>query len=287
MSNIHYTLPVKKCKSECLLGIDNICSSNDAIVVMKKYVGYGEDENIKDEVVVEKIKSKLNCETEKCVLNHPLLATGQNLNIIKKSLQRFKPAGPANNTDLLSNHDIDNLIRRLTNIYPNHYHMNYQMIDFAGVDCVNGKCRMPPTELGLIDMVDDVIKKKYITFSVVMNTDVRTGGGIHWFSLFCDFRKIPYTIEYFNSSGLKPRVQIQEWLIKTERNIASKMPNVKPQIIILKGMVHQKDSDTECGLYSIYYIWNRLSDIPYNSFQMRRIPDADMITFRTMCFAQH
>ena len=153
------------------------------------------------------------------------------------------------------------------------------MIDFMGTD------RLPPTALGRLNIVEDVIKKGYKTFGVVINTDVRTGGGIHWFALFCDFRKTPYTIEYFNSSGSKPYKEIQEWIIKTEREMATNLPQYKTTPVILKGMVHQKDSETECGLYSIYYIWNRLNNIPPEVFQARRIPDDDMIQFRTMCFA--
>ena len=35
---------------------------------------------------------------------------------------------------LRSNYDIDNLLRKLTNIHNNHYHMDFQMIDFMGTE---------------------------------------------------------------------------------------------------------------------------------------------------------
>ena len=279
MNNSKTTLPVKKCDSECILDVKGVCSTKEAVVIMKEYVGYGEDEDIKPEVVVEILKKKLNCGTEKCILKHPnFINTVSDSNVIRESLERFKPRGPANSTALLSNTNIDVLLSRLTNIHSDHYHMDFQMIDFMG------NHKHPPTELGNLDIVEDVIKKEHKTFGVVMNTDVRTGNGIHWFALFCDFRKVPYTIEYFNSSGSKPYKEIQEWLIKTEREIAIKLPRTRPIIVILKGMIHQKDSETECGLYSIYYIWNRLNNIQPEVFQLRRIPDDDMIQFRTMCF---
>lgn len=279
MNSNRTTLPVKKCTSECMLDVKGVCSTKEAVVVMKEYVGYGEDEDVKPEVVVEILKKKLNCGTEKCILKHPdfIKAVDDN-SIIVESLDRFKPRGPANTTALLSNLDIDNLLTKLTNIHSDHYHMDFQMIDFMGTD------RLPPTALGRLNIVEDVIKKGYKTFGVVMNTDIRTGGGIHWFALFCDFRKTPYTIEYFNSSGSKPYKEIQAWIIKTEREMATNLPQYKTTPVILKGMVHQKDSETECGLYSIYYIWNRLNNIPPEVFQARRIPDDDMIQFRTMCF---
>ena len=274
------TLPVKKCNSECILDVNGVCSTDEAIVVMKEYIGYGEDEDIDSKIIVNTIKKKLNCKTEKCVLKHPSFVENVNdIIIIKESLDRFKPKGPANTTALLSNYDIDNLLRKLTNIHNNHYHMDFQMIDFMGTE------NDPPTELGDLDMIYNIIEKEYKTFGVVINTDVRSGRGIHWFALFCDFRKIPFTIEYFNSSGSKPYREIQEWVIRTERDIATRLPHTKPTPVMLKGMVHQKDSETECGLYSIYYIWNRLNNISPDTFQARRIPDDDMIQFRTMCFS--
>ena len=159
------------------------------------------------------------------------------------------------------------------------------MIDFAGTN------RHKPTELGNLDIVNDVIKRGYKTFAVILNTDVRTGGGIHWFALFCDFRTNPYTIEYFNSSGKHPRVQVDDWLIKTVNAINNyKDGNKSTRIlsrakkVILYGLQHQQ-SETECGPYSLYYIYNRLEGVPIEVFEdmnsgRRVIKDREMTTFR-------
>ena len=67
--------------------------------------------------------------------------------------------------------------------------------------------------------VFDLIKKGYKSYCVVLNTDKCTGQGIHWLCLFCDFRTSPFTIEYFNSSGNKPVVQVQRWMTIQNNNI--------------------------------------------------------------------
>jgi len=174
------------------------------------------------------------------------------------------------------------------------YTMPIQMIDFAGTD------KFSPTELGELDMVKDVIQKGYKTFAVILNTDVRTGGGIHWFPLFCDFRTDPYTVEYFNSSGKHPRPQVNDWIVKTVNRINSFKERGgestnriirRVKRVILEGLQHQQ-SETECGLYSLYYIYNRLQGVPVEAFVgmkggRRVIKDREMTTFRCVLFTSN
>jgi hypothetical protein len=283
--------------SECGIDVSNgnsdtVCSTKSAITAMKKKL---EEKDVDtsplttDRHVVEKIKDELGCKTEKCVLTNPDFVRPEITGAIKESISRLKPKGPANTTALLNNNNIDEILGRLTNRFKKFYHMNFQMIDFAGVRGTNGEWKkhgrhlIDPTELGTVDIVKDVMDKGYESFGVVMNTDVRTGGGIHWFALYAQFNVDPITVEYFNSSGNKPVVQIQEWLAKTEEAIRAS--GRKVTVVALSGVVHQKDSDTECGLYSLYYIWNRLKGVPAVNFQKKRIPDAMMIKFRPHLFS--
>lgn len=286
------TMAIEDGESECALDIPgNVCSTKETVAAMKKHL---QKKNVDTtmlktaKAIVDTVKKDLRCNTEECVLKDPHFVKEEIKSIVKESLDRIKPEGPANSTRLLNNENIDNVLKKLTKRHDGFYHMNFQMIDFAGEKDSSGEwvikkgTKIYPTQLGKIDMAKDVISKEYKTFGVVMNTDVRTGGGIHWFSLFCDFRTNPCTIEYFNSSGNKPVKQIQDWLIKTEENLKSAGHNAK--VVVLSGMVHQKDSETECGLYSLYYIWNRLNGVPATNFQLKRIPDAKMIAWRKRVF---
>lgn len=293
------TLEIPNRVSECALDVPGtICSTKEAIHEMKKHListsasNDAERNNImvvSAKNIVDTIKKSLNCSTEKCVLLNMSKTIDENKkHVLKNSLDRIKPNGPANSTKLLNNENIDNVLKKLSKLHNGFYHMNFQMIDFAGEKIGNDwkiikGIKITPTALGKLDMTTDVINKGFKTFGVVMNTDVRTNGGIHWFALFCDFRTHPFTIEYFNSSGNKPVKQIQDWLIKTELNI-TKHDN-KAKVIILSGVAHQK-SQTECGLYSLYFIWNRLNGIPALNFQEKKIADSKMTEFRKHCFAE-
>jgi hypothetical protein len=289
--NLTGTLEIADNITECALDIPgNVCSTNDTVNAMKKHL---QQKNIdtttlttsKD--IVDSVRKDLNCNTEECVLTNPQFVKDNIKSIVEESLDRIKPKGPANSTKLLNNENIDNVLKKLTSRHNGFYHMNFQMIDFAGEkDSSDGWIvkkgqTIYPLPLGKINMSQEVVDKGFKTFGVVMNSDYRTGGGIHWFSLFCDFRTSPITIEYFNSSGNKPVIQIQDWLIKTEENLNS--AGHKAVIVVLSGLVHQY-SETECGLYSIYYIWNRLNGIPALNFQEKKVTDAMMYKFRLQCF---
>jgi hypothetical protein len=271
------TLPVEG-QSECALDIEGPCSTSSLIEDMSNWLeaksplvveGAGQEELKRREYIVEAMKEATGCDSELCVLTESAFKPRN----VGESLKRFKPKGPADSTRLLNNINIDDVLARLTIPHPDFYHLKFQMIDFD---------KSPKTELGTLDMVKDVIKQGYTTFGVVMNTDKRSGGGIHWFCLFCDFRASPVTIEYFNSSGNLPMKEIQAWIIRTE--YALQQAGYKTLVCKLVGMVHQRDSETECGPYSLYYIWNRLNGISPASFQAQRIPDAEMIKFRARMF---
>jgi hypothetical protein len=286
-----FTLVIEDGESECALDIPgNVCSTKETVAAMEKHL---QKKNVDTTMlktakdIVETVKKDLKCNTEECILKNPLFVKDEIKSIVNESLDRIKPEGPANSTRLLNNENIDNVLKKLTKQHTCFYHMDFQMIDFAGEKNYSGEWaiknnrKISPTHLGKIDMTKDVVTEGYKTFGVVMNTDVRTGGGIHWFSLFCDFRTTPYTVEYFNSSGNKPVKQIQDWLIKTEENLKSAGHNAK--VVVLSGLSHQK-SETECGLYSLYYIWNRIKKVPAENFQQKKVPDSMMYAFRKQCF---
>jgi hypothetical protein len=232
--------------------------------------------------LVESMKNTTDCKTQQCVVKKAT-STGIITQVEgENEMLNLKTVGPAHTDALFSNVVIDNALQRITkrilrDTGHKHYHMNYQMIDFAG------RTGVPPTELGKLNMVD-IVKSGYGSFSVVMNTDERSGGGIHWFALFCDFRRVPYTVEYFNSSGNKPMRQIHDWIVKTHSQLEQEYGGSgqikKVESIVLSGLVHQKSSETECGPYSVYYIWNRLQGVEPSKFQEKRITDERMLKFR-------
>jgi hypothetical protein len=106
-------------------------------------------------------------------------------------------------------------------------------------------------------------------------------------ALFVDTTKPVWTVEFFNSSGNNPQPEWMNWMEKTknilERITArDKLPNTV-KIIKASSLQHQW-SRTECGLYSLFYIWARLNGVPADYFEHNTIPDQLMFEFRHHIF---
>ncbi len=96
------------------------------------------------------------------------------------------------------------------------------------------------------------------------------------------------SVEFFNSSGNAPAPEWVNWLEKTRvimENIADNqhIKNYKVSVIKVTSIRHQK-SKSECGLYSLFYIWARLNDVPVEYFTTNPIADQLMFEFRQHLF---
>lgn len=225
--------------------------------------------------IIDEAKVKLNCDTEVCVLQSYKIQDKLGYGIISRLLHiNFKPFGPRENwKEWLSDSNIDENLKQFAKLPDNQhfYPIKFQMRDF----------QEQSTELATIDF-----KQKYNegfkTFGVVLNTDYSTGRGIHWFAIFLDFRVEPFTIEYFNSSGEKALREIKEWLVKTKHKLQTQFG--KPVCDIEVSKVQHQFDNSSCGVYSIYYIYSRLKNIPWKAFRDTRIPDSKMHDFRKFLF---
>jgi hypothetical protein len=269
----------KKNVSECSHAIDDKAKS----VCMEETVINQLSEAFKDDIkhdhgtdpekVIETIKDVVGCDSESCLLTNPQVTNVIGEDTANQQLtERFKPEGPSDSNDWFSNSNIDNVLKQVEEKYKNKnfLHVEFQMRDF---ETTGG-------ELSNIDMA-----QKYNDgmrcFGVVFNTDKSTGRGQHWFSIFGDFSKDPFTIEYFNSSGEDPLDEICSWMKKTKQHLIKnldKSPDTVKDVVVTK-LVNQSDNHS-CGSYSLYYIMSRLAGVPYKHFSDNKIGDAKMHEFR-------
>jgi hypothetical protein len=273
-------LPKHK-ETECAILTETICSPEHVIDTIRDDIldnyNVNNVNNLNKNKIIEESKKKYSCDDEACVIEK-LTVQGKISPIILNTY--FKQVGPRNNTDLLSNVNIDNVIAQWVNLYKTDfskvdtdklyiYHVPFQMRDFQDTN----------SELNNIDIYS--IAKKYDCLVVVFNTDYSNGPGIHWFCHFYDFKSSPITLEYFNSSGHLPLPEIQTHLFQTKHKlIESKMDT---EIIIVSKFAHQQ-GNTECGVYSLYYIWSRINGVSWQKFNKKRISDQKMIEFRKVIF---
>lgn len=264
---------------DCAFNINSksgVCSDKKVINKLHKFT-VNFDKNVKTPSdVINSLKKKYNCNSESCIFVQGEISDVLNSSEIQHHLKyRFKPKGPRNTTEWLSNIDIDDVLAQIEQKYSDRkfLHIKFQMIDFEQTG----------SELGILDFAKKY-KEGYRTFGTVVNTDYSTGNGIHWFAIFGDFsdNKDKFTIEYFNSSGEPPMDEIIVWFKKVKHQWGENF-NKPIEDIIVSKIQHQKDNHS-CGPYSLYYIISRLDGISYENFRNNRIPDSVMHKFRKYLF---
>jgi len=190
-------------------------------------------------VLLKEIKQKLSCEVtvDICVLKKQKFFNKE----LEKEIQKtFKPVGPLNHNAWLWTSHIEKVMNQYERKYKDFEFMGPYPIDFDYIF----------KEIATLDI--NKISKKIKKIGIIFNTDVSTGKGEHWISLFIDLEN--RTICFFDSVGEKPPVQIWR-LIKRIEKQSSK------SIAPLKVIVNQKKYqyfNSACGVFSLWFIISRL-----------------------------
>ncbi len=268
---VRNTMSIGEPITECsLVASDSVCFTDDSLNKIAEYVDVAGSSR---EEKVEEIKKKTGCDSQKCVAD---MATRQRI-IPKEEIKLFfKISGPTD-TSLLSNIDIDTTMKQWSMVYNDFYPCKFSMVDYERVQ----------DELYWVNM-----KKIYTdgkrTFGCVINSDNYNGRGKHWMALFADMRGTKWTAEFFNSSGNKVVDAFGRWQKRTVEQFKQIKQQYNLQVEILQpvrvsNLQHQM-SKTECGVYSLAYIWCRLNGVSYEDFSDEKIDDELMFEFRQHLF---
>jgi len=279
-------IPAKVSECALHLGRDGCCASDDAIAQISRALKLSDAEGT---AVMQSAKEQLSCDTEKCVLNKLSHVLGHSY-VKREIITNFKINGPTN-TDLLSNIDIDETLKQWSHKFTTFYPYNFNMINYASYSYRSGSVLRQPDSLAtvlFVDLISGDFGRIYDCAGCVINSDTYQGVGKHWMALFADTRGPSWTIEFFNSSGNAPAPEWCNWMAKTKIGLEFYAGRIKSQkkikIIKVTNIRHQQ-SKTECGLYSLFYIWARLNGVTPEYFQKTPILDQHMFEFRHHLFA--
>ncbi len=309
--------------SICSLNSNNkYCLPNESIYLISQIVKKKSHDNKSPANIIIDSAKEMNChnatnnqEKTLCVVEK-LIDKHKDSNL-EKSLQKqilkyFKPVAKKLHKDYwINNTEIDNIQFQLQTNFSGYYYSYIHMIDLYMFEPTNKDLLLnshkikPITEINFIDELEKKATLNYNNdlkyYSIVCNTDVSSGGGVHWFSIFIDFRPYynminnnkfePITIEYFNSSGYpiiqgSNRKQFVEFFTNLE-DILDKYLNDKfkknlklCKFIQVTHIEHQRADTANCGSYSLYYIYSRLNGTPLSYFTNNKITDENMESFR-------
>jgi hypothetical protein len=266
--------------AECAHFVEGpVCCSKEMLQKMQRFLKKRNKQpptSPKD--IIQELMKLLNVQSELEVLNHPTFKAEVS-GTEQEKYRRFLPRGPKFSTALINSINIDQTLNQLgIKYHPRHkkracfYPVKYQMIDF----------KEQRTELASISL-PDLYKRGYNCMGVVLNTDVSSGPGIHWFCIFWDATRTPWRLEYFNSSGNRPVLQVHDWVISTIADCRKQ--GQKCDLKISTPYQIQQD-DHSCGVYCLAYIYCRLRGKSWKWFLTTKGNDDEMIRFREKLFRE-
>jgi len=238
---------------------DYTCLSDETIYKLKKLWNMRHpDDLIKTNVIKDiwlDIKNKMDnvCNKESCWLKQRFV-NGK----LKKELDdSFAPLAPLewkkNPNEWLSSVDISQVMKQ--------YEKKYKCFEFIGPSPIDydthklyGECVWE--ELCHLNL-EDKIKNGKFKIGVIFNLDPHYKSGSHWVSLFINIRK--KTIFYFDSTGEKIPNQIMK-LVNTITEQGRKLKNPINFYFDQNYPVEHQYGNTECGVYSIFFITHMLED---------------------------
>jgi Ulp1 protease family, C-terminal catalytic domain len=293
---------------------ENTCFTNDALTKIKDAFNKnnGPDNQIVETdpaQVYEALRSRLTqCKTEDCWLNQIKDSkTRQQLDQIL-----FAPDQPPewkdNPDEWLSNFDIEKVLQQYEISNPEFKLLGPSSIDYdtklkeEGGKCVwEDICRLE---------LKDLIARKKRKLGIVFNLDKHDEPGSHWVSMFVDLDK--KFIFYFDSALNDTPPEI----VRLKKTIMKQGSELSPPIqfrYITNKKAHQQ-SNTECGMYTIYFIVSLLTgkqpinkkSVPTSTsggensgenggengmslevFEKGKISDKEMMDFRKVFFNQN
>ena len=178
----------------------------------------------------------------------------------------------------LSSTDILAVMKQYENVYPCFDFIGPSPMDFD-MQQQYGECVWQE----LCDFsVENQIKNGKFKVGMIFNLDPHTRDGSHWVSMFINIKK--GKIFYFDSVGETATKEIMA-LVKRIQNQGSQLKKPINFVFDQNHPVEHQYGDTECGIYSLYFIVHMLEDKHTSEYYKKHIlSDKYMQSFRKIYF---
>jgi len=203
-------------------------------------------------------------------------------NVKNDLIDSFAPQSPAewkkNPNEWLSSVDIMKVMKQ--------YEKAYKCFDFIGPSPIDFDTRKLYGECVWDELcnfnLEQQIKNGKTKIGIIFNTDPHDKPGQHWISMFINIKK--KKIFFFDSTGDKIPNQVMVLVNRIKDQGIKLTPKINFQFDSNEGIEHQY-GNTECGIYSIYFIVNMLRDKTSEEYLKTHIlKDEYMNHFRKVYF---
>jgi hypothetical protein len=257
------------------------CYTSEALFKLKKVWNVRHPDQIiksnKPREIWEKLRefTKNTCSTESCWLRHQCIKNDLDKSMWDNNFAPYSPKNWSKNPqEWLTSTDIQKVMAQWEKAYPNFIFIGPSPINYdehlAFNECVW-------EELCKFSLMN--YRKQGVTkIGVIFNLDKHYQPGSHWVALFIDGEK--KKIYYFDSYGDDIPSHIDKFSKEVSRQ--SEIMGEKYEIIISKNR-HQY-GNSECGMYSLFFLVQLLQGTSHATFEKYRIPDKKMIELRKKFF---
>tara|TARA_R110002074_G_scaffold101430_2_gene218974 strand:- start:627 stop:1541 length:915 start_codon:yes stop_codon:yes gene_type:complete len=274
----------EKFKPQCSPNPNNkqyTCYSDEALAKMKNYwnARHPQDKissNDTKEIwsFFKKAMSHI-CHRESCWLRSKFMTGKLNNELLNYT---FAPSAPTiwkrNPDEWLSSLDIESVMRQ--------YEKFYKCFEFLGPSPIDydthklyGECVWE--ELCNFNLSEQ-IKRHKNKIGIILNTDPHYKEGAHWIAIFINIKN--KTIVYFDSNGDEAPKEVNK-LVKT---IVNQGKQLGIDFQVKENKIEHQRTNTECGMYCLYFIIQMLKDKNLSHFLNNRIDDKEVFKLRNEYF---
>tara|TARA_B100002051_G_C16692703_1_gene616427 strand:+ start:146 stop:1036 length:891 start_codon:yes stop_codon:yes gene_type:complete len=222
---------------------------------------------------------KKSCNRESCWLKQKFIK--ENIDLETKEYT-FAPEAPKewkeNPNEWLTSIDILEVMKQ--------YERTYKCFDFIGPSPIDYDKHIAYGECVWEELCEFSLKKQLkegkTKIGIVFNLDPHNKPGSHWVAMFIHTKK--KEIYYLDSYGEKIPRQIKKFAKKVQKQ-SLKIGDKKEYKLIENKRRHQF-SESECGMYSLYFIIQMLKGTTFKKFTSKRIKDNYMMKLRKIYFNQ-
>jgi hypothetical protein len=222
---------------------------------------------------------KTRCKTERCLLEKVPVDLRKKDALLK---YYFRPTIPeswlSDPDEWLNSTNIEDVMKQYEETYPEFKFYGTSPIDFGAPDPYNknaaaqNKCLKDDICKMDLKKLSEQGKKK---LGFVYNLDPSNKGGSHWIASFTD---IPaQKTYYFDSYGMKPPPEIARFM----RSLTLQDPKMK----LCFNARRFQYGNTECGMYSLYFLIRMLQGDSFKKFCRRAPSDDEMLKLRKYIFS--
>ena len=223
---------------------------------------------------------RARCKTERCLIEKAPIDQGKKKYLLRRYYRPKMPNEWKSDPDQwLDSNNISDVMKQYEEAYPHFKFYGANPIDFAAPDPYNeqaaaeNKCLNEDIcKLNL----KDLLKRGKTHLGFVYNLDPSNKGGSHWIASFTD---IPgHKTYYFDSYGIKPPAQISRFM--------RSMTLQDDQMKLAYNARRFQHGDTECGMYSLYFLIRMLEGDDFKKFCRRAPRDGEMLALRKWLFSE-